>query len=167
MSVRTILAYPAPELRIKATAVTKFDAALNGLVDDLFDTLYASTGIGLAANQIGSTQRVVVIDVSTARDTPEHFVNPEIITRSQLGIAEESCLSLPGIVDKVERHVQLKVSALDRHGQLSVRTFEGLMAVALQHEIDHLDGKLFIDRLGFFDRWRVKKHLKHALMSST
>lgn len=166
MTVLDILRYPSPELRVKAAPVTSFDLALGKLVDDLFETLYASTGIGLAATQVGRPVRVVVLDVSPARDTPELFVNPEILARSQLAMVEESCLSLPGIVDKVERHNQLRVSALDRRGRLFSRNLEGVMAVALQHEIDHLDGKLFIDRLGFFDRWRMKRRLKQPLTSS-
>jgi peptide deformylase len=162
MARLAILEHPDPRLRTKATPVRAFTPALARLAEDMFETMYATKAIGLAATQIDVRERLLVIDVSDAQDAPELFVNPEIIGTSATGIVEESCLSLPGIVGNVQRATKVRMRGVDREGASYERELEGLLAVALQHEIDHLDGRLFVDRLSFFARLRLRGRLRSA-----
>jgi peptide deformylase len=160
MALRTILEYPDPRLRTKAHPVTVFDAELQRLIDDLFETMYSAPGIGLAATQVDAHQRVIVIDVSEQRDQPLVFVNPEILSREGSLSVEEGCLSVPDIFDDVERATRVRVRAQDRTGVLFERDFEDLLAVCVQHELDHLEGKLFVDYLSDLRRERIRKKLE-------
>ena len=159
MALRTILEYPDPRLRIQAQPVTRFDAELSQLVDDMFETMYAAPGIGLAATQIDVHQRVIVIDVSADRTDPLVLINPEILSREGTCTLEEGCLSVPGIFDKVQRAARVRVRAQDRNGQYFERDCEDILAACVQHEMDHLDGKLFVDYLSELKRERVRKKL--------
>jgi len=159
MALLTILEYPDPRLRTRAVPVTQFDAALSRLIDDMFETMYAAPGIGLAASQVDVHQRLIVMDLSENRDEPRVFINPEILARDGGGVTEEGCLSVPGIFDKVERAQHVRVRAQDRHGATFERELDGLVAVCLQHEIDHLEGKLFVDYLSGLKRERIRKKL--------
>jgi len=154
-----ILEYPDPRLRTVARPVTAFDTALAALIDDLFETLYSARAIGLAATQVDVHQQVLVIDVSAQRNAPEVFINPRILARQHPGRVEESCLSVPGVLETVERATQVRVRAVGRAGRPFERELEGLEAVCLQHEMDHLAGKLFLDRLPFLARWRTRRRL--------
>ena len=159
MALRTILEFPDPRLRTRAAPVTRFDAELRRLVEDLFETMYAAPGIGLAATQVDVHQRVIVIDVSPEHDNPVTLINPEIITRTGEASTEEGCLSVPGIFDEVKRAAQVRVRAHDRNGRSYERDYEGILAVCIQHEMDHLDGKLFVDYLSDLKRERIRKRL--------
>jgi peptide deformylase len=143
----TILEYPDPRLRDVARAVTVFDEALRRFADDLVATVAATTGFGLSATQVGDERRVLVVRLPDDPSGPQVFVNPEVLRRGAFGLVEESCLSVPGIVGNVVRATQVRVRAADPEGEVFERDLEGMHAVCLQHEIDHLDGKLFIDRL--------------------
>jgi peptide deformylase len=160
MALLPILEYPDPRLRTRAELVTLFDAGFQRLVDDMFETMYAAPGIGLAASQVNVHLRLVVIDVSSEHNEPLVFVNPEIIGRDGAAIVEEGCLSVPGIYDKVERAQTVRVRARDRHGEVFERDLDGLLAVCVQHEMDHLEGKLFVDYLSFLKRARIRKKLE-------
>jgi peptide deformylase len=160
MALLKILEHPDPRLRTKAQPVAAFTPQLAQLVADLFETMYASKAIGLAATQVDVHQRLLVSDVSGDQSAPELFINPEIVSRSTPGMVEESCLSVPGIVASVERATKVRVRAVDRSGQVYERDVEDLLAVCLLHELDHLDGQLFIDRLPFLERMRVRQKLK-------
>ncbi len=157
MSVLTVLEYPDPRLRIKARPVATVDAAVRRLVEDLLETMYTAPGIGLAATQVDVHERILVLDTSTTKDDPRCFINPEIIMKTGLALNEEGCLSVPGINEDVERAEKICVRALDRDGQSFELEAEGLLAVCIQHEIDHLDGKLFVDYLSELKRLRIKK----------
>ena len=159
MALRTILEFPDPRLRTRAQPVTHFDAALGSLIDDLLETMYAAPGIGLAATQVDVHQRVVVIDISDERNQPLVLINPEILTREGEAKSEEGCLSVPGIFDEVKRAAKIRLSAHDRDGALVERDFEDVLAVCVQHEMDHLDGKLFVDYLSDLKRERIRKKL--------
>jgi peptide deformylase len=154
-----ILEYPDPRLRTRAVPVTQFDAALGQLVADMFETMYAAPGIGLAASQVDVHQRLIVMDVSEGKTDPLVFCNPEILAREGIATTEEGCLSVPGIFDDVERAARVRVRAQDRTGQTFERDLEGLAAVCLQHEMDHLEGKLFVDYLSDMKRQRIRKKL--------
>jgi peptide deformylase len=160
MSLLTILEYPDMRLRKRATPVKEVDDALRQVIDDMFETMYAAPGIGLAATQVDFHKRLLVLDVSEAKDTPLVFINPEIeiLDPEPLGY-EEGCLSVPGYYDLVTRPRKVRVKALDRHGKAFETEAEGLLAVCLQHEIDHLDGKLFVDYLSILKRQRIKHKL--------
>jgi peptide deformylase len=147
VAVQPILEYPDPRLSRRSLPVTAFDAELAGLVDDLVGTLASAGGIGLSAPQLGVLRRVALADLSGGTDAPEVYVNPAIVARSAFGLVEESCLSVPGVTGSVIRATQLRVRAQDPSGQPFERDLEAMHAVCLQHEIDHLDGTLFIDRL--------------------
>lgn len=151
-----ILEYPDARLRQRAEPVAAFDAGLERLVDDLFETLYGTTGIGLSAPQAGIRRQVLVMDLSGSASAPEVYVNPGILTRALPGLVEESCLSVPGVVGNVIRATQLRVRARDPSGEVFERDLEGMHAVCLQHEMDHLAGRLFVDRLSLFRRLRVR-----------
>ena len=151
-----VLEYPDPRLRRRCEPVERFDEALHGLVDDLFDTLYAGEAIGLAAPQVDRPVRVLVMDLSDDASAPQVFVNPEILSQSALGLVVESCLSLPGVVANVVRATEIRVRAQNRDGDVFERDLTAMDAVCLQHELDHLDGRLFVDRLSFLRRWRIR-----------
>src|ERR1700748_3157476 len=137
MAIRTILEFPDPRLRTRAQPVTEFDAELGTLVDDMFETMSAARGIGLAASQVDVHKRVIVIDLSEARNEPLVFINPEILTREGVEETEEGCLSVPGIFDEVERASKIRLRAQDRDGKVFERDYEGMLAVCVQHEMDH------------------------------
>lgn len=160
MALLQILEFPDPRLRTRAEPVTLFDAELSRLVDDMFETMYAAPGIGLAASQVNVHRRLLVMDVSKESNEPMVFANPEIITRDAVGVMEEGCLSVPGIFDEVERAQRITVRAQDRHGITFERELEGIAAVCLQHEMDHLDGKLFVDYLSSLKRDRIRRKLE-------
>ena len=159
MALRTILEFPDPRLRTKAQPVTRFDAALSRLVDDMLETMYAAPGIGLAATQVDVHQRVIVIDISAEHNQPLVLINPEIIAREGEASSEEGCLSVPGIFDEVERAAKVRVRAHERDGTVFERDFDDILAVCIQHEMDHLDGKLFVDYLSDLKRERIRKRL--------
>jgi len=160
MTRLTILEFPDPRLRTRATPVAAVDAALRDLIDDMLETMYAANGIGLAATQVNVHKRVLVTDVSEGRDQPRAFINPEILSRDGTEVSQEGCLSVPGYFDEVERAERIRVRALDRDGKVVEEDLDGLLAVCLQHEIDHLDGKLFVDYLSDMKRQRVRKKLE-------
>jgi len=160
MALRTILEYPDPRLRTKARPVTEFGATLGRLVDDLFDTMYAAPGIGLAATQVDAHERVIVADVSPDRDQPLVLINPLILSRDGESTVEEGCLSVPEIFGDVTRAARVRVRAQDRAGQFFERDFEDILAVCVQHELDHLEGKLFVDYLSDLRRDRIRKKLE-------
>lgn len=160
MSILTILEYPDLRLRKRATKVQVVDDALRKTIDDMFETMYAAAGIGLAATQVDIHKRLLVLDVSEAKDAPMVFINPEIevLDPEPMGY-EEGCLSVPGYYDLVTRPRRIRVQALDRQGEPFEMEAEGLLAVCLQHEVDHLDGKLFVDYLSILKRQRIKHKL--------
>lgn len=164
----TILAHPDPGLRRRATAVDVFDASLGRFIDDLCDTLRASGGIGLAAPQVGVAHRVLVMDLSGGVEPPEVYVNPEILQAAVPGLVEESCLSVPGVVGNVVRATRLRVRARDRHGEVFETDLEDMRAVCLQHELDHLEGRLFVDRLSWWRRlqWQARAALQGRLRAA-
>lgn len=157
MALREILHYPDPRLRTKAKPVDTVDDAVRALVDDMFETLYAAPGIGLAATQINVHQRVIVVDVSQEQNQPLCLINPEIVSAEGSESAEEGCLSVPDIFETVSRAKAIRVRALDRDGSLREFDASGLTAVCIQHEMDHLEGKLFVDRLSELKRLRIRK----------
>lgn len=152
-----ILQYPDSRLRRKAVPVDAVDAHVRRLADHLLETMYAAPGIGLAATQVGREERVFVLDISEEHDTPRVFINPEILERSGESETEEGCLSIPGVYEPVVRAARVRARALDREGEPFELEAEGLLAVCIQHELDHLDGKLFIDYLSPLKRSRIKK----------
>ena len=160
MALRTILEFPDQRLRTRAQPVTQFDAELGKLIDDMFETMYAAPGIGLAATQVDVHKRVLVIDVSEGRNEPLVFINPEILQREGVAETEEGCLSVPGIFDEVKRAAKVRVRSQDRTGAVVERDFEGVLAVCVQHEMDHLEGKLFVDYLSDLKRQRIRKKLE-------
>lgn len=159
MALLPIIEYPDPRLRERALPVTAFDEAFGRLVDDMLETMYAAPGIGLSATQVNVRRRLLVIDISEKHDEPLVFVNPEILSREGAAKTEEGCLSVPGIFDQIERAAKVRVRAQDRHGEWFERDLEGMLAVCLQHEMDHLDGKLFVDYLSDIKRDRIRKKL--------
>jgi peptide deformylase len=160
MSLLTILEFPDPRLRKKAVPVTTVDDALRRTIDDMFETMYAAPGIGLAATQVNIHKRLLVLDVSEEKNQPQVFINPEIevLDPQPLGY-EEGCLSVPGYYEEVTRPRRIRVKALDRNGEPFELEADGLLAVCLQHEVDHLDGKLFVDYLSSLKRERIKQKL--------
>jgi peptide deformylase len=155
-----ILEYPDPRLRTKAKPVEVFDGALAKLVADMFETMYLAPGVGLAATQVDVHKRLIVMDVSEGKDQPQVFCNPEILTEEGVGITEEGCLSVPGIFDEVKRAATVRARAQDVTGKTFEVDLEGLAAVCLQHEMDHLEGKLFVDYLSDLKRERIRKKLE-------
>jgi peptide deformylase len=160
MAIRSILEFPDPRLRTRAQAVTRFDADFHRVIDDMLETMYAAPGIGLAATQVDVHQRLVVIDISADRNDPLILVNPEILSREGEVATEEGCLSVPGYFDEVKRAAKIRVRAQDRDGNVFERDCEDLLAVCVQHEMDHIDGKLFVDYLSSLKRERVRKKLE-------
>ena len=160
MAILPILCYPDPRLHKVAQPVTAVDERVRAIVDDMFATMYDAQGIGLAATQVDVHERIVVIDVSEERDTPLVLINPEITWASaEKQVGDEGCLSVPGIYDGVERSTAVHVRALDRDGQPRVIEAEGLLAVCIQHEMDHLLGKVFVEYLSPLKRNRIKTKL--------
>lgn len=159
MTRLTILEYPDPRLRTVAQSVEVVDDAMRTLIDDMFETMYAAKGVGLAATQVNVHRRLIVMDISDEHNQPLVFINPEIIRREEVAVMQEGCLSVPGIWEDVERARKVRVRALDRNGQSFEREAEGLLAVCIQHEMDHLTGKLFVDYLSELKRQRIRKKL--------
>ena len=159
MALLEILHHPDPRLRQKARPVTAFDAALQRLIDDMFETMYAAPGVGLAATQVGVALRVAVMDVSEERNRQLVLINPELTARDEKIEMEEGCLSVPDYKEVINRYNRVGLRALDRDGRPWELEAEGLMAQCIQHEIDHLDGKLYIDYLSSLKRERLKKKL--------
>ena len=160
MAILDILHFPDPRLRTRAVPVERFDAELQTLIDDMFETMYAAPGIGLAATQVDVHRRVLVADVSPEKNEQWVLINAEILEKDGVAVTEEGCLSVPGIFDEVERANEIRVRFLDRDGNPREERFEGLLAVCVQHEIDHLDGKLFVDYLSEAKRQRIRKRLE-------
>ncbi|MGH8139494.1 MAG: peptide deformylase [Steroidobacteraceae bacterium] len=160
MAIRTILEFPDPRLRTRAQPVTRFDPELRQLIDDMFESMYAAPGIGLAATQVDVHKRLIVMDVSKDRNEPLVFINPEILSREGVAQTEEGCLSVPGIFDEVQRAAKVRVRAQDRSGELFERDYDDVLAVCIQHEMDHLEGKLFVDYLSDLKRQRIRKKLE-------
>ncbi|UHQ20310.1 peptide deformylase [Lysobacter sp. KIS68-7] len=165
MALLPILEFPDPRLRTKAATIEPAqlaDPAFQRLVDDMFETMYEAPGIGLAASQVDVHQRFMVIDVTEEKNRPLVFVNPEILERSGEQVYQEGCLSVPNIFADVTRANEILVRALDRHGQPFELRVDGLLAVCIQHEMDHLEGKLFVDYLSPLKREMVRKKLAKA-----
>jgi peptide deformylase len=160
MAKLTILEYPDRRLRVRALPVPSVDAALQQFIDDLLETMYAANGVGLAATQVNVAKRVLVIDLSETRDKPLCLINPGILSAVGRAPTEEGCLSVPGIYEKVERATAVRVGAVGRDGFRTEFDAEGLLAVCIQHEIDHLDGKVFVDYLSELKRQLIRKRLE-------
>jgi len=160
MAKLPILTFPNPRLRNKAQPVREVDAGVRRLVDDMFETMYAASGIGLAAIQVDVPLRVVVTDISERHDSPLCLINPEILEREGNEQMEEGCLSVPGFFETVSRAERVRVRALDRDGRPFEIATDGLLAVCIQHEIDHLDGKLFVDYISSLKRQRIRRRLE-------
>jgi len=161
MAILEILEFPDPRLRTAARPVNEVTDTTRRLIDDMFETMYAAPGIGLAATQVDVHERILVIDVSEARNEPLVFINPELtVLTEELGEYDEGCLSVPGFYETVCRPARVRVSALDRDGKAFTRDLDGLLAICLQHEMDHLDGKLFVDYLSPLKRQRIRRKLE-------
>lgn len=159
MAKLDILRYPDPRLHTVAKPVAVVDERIRTLIDDMAETMYAAPGIGLAATQVNVHERVIVIDISETRRELRAFINPEIVSQSGRALNEEGCLSVPGIYDRVERAERVRVRALDRDGKPFEIDAEGLLAVCIQHEMDHLMGRVFVDYLSPLKRNRIKSRL--------
>jgi len=166
MSRLSILEYPDPRLRTKAQPVSVFDAALQTLIDDMFETMYVAPGIGLAASQVNVHKQLLVLDVSEEKDQPMVLINPKIVAGEGSQTYQEGCLSVPGIFADVERADRITVESLDRHGKAQNFAADGLLAVCIQHEMDHLIGKLFVDYLSPLKRELVRKKLEKQRRSA-
>ena len=162
MAILEILEMPDPRLRTVAKPVEKFDSDLSKLVGDMIETMYEARGIGLAATQVNVHRRLLVLDVSEEQDSPRVYVNPEILGTEGIETCEEGCLSVPGIYAEVSRAEKILVRAQDRNGEAFEETLDGMHAVCLQHEMDHLEGKLFVDYLSPLKRRIVLKKLEKA-----
>ena len=160
MAILDILHFPDPQLRIRAQQVVTVDDQVRSLVGDMLETMYQAPGIGLAATQVNVHRRVLVIDISSEQDQPWVFINPEILEKYGCEEMDEGCLSVPGVYERVQRAERIKVRALDRNGEAFELEAEGLLAVCIQHEIDHLDGKLFVDYLSQLKQRRIRKKLE-------
>ncbi len=160
MTKLNILEFPDPRLRKKAARVEAVDDSIRELIDDMLETMYAAPGIGLAATQVDIHKRVLVADVSGDRSAPHALVNPEILEKDGVAVTEEGCLSVPGYYEEVERAGHIRVRYLDREGADTELEAEGLLAVCIQHEMDHLEGKLFVDYLSEAKRSRIRKRLE-------
>lgn len=159
MATLNILHYPDPRLRIKAALIDRVDDEIRSLARDMLETMYAAPGIGLAATQVNVPKRILVTDVSEKRDQPLCFINPRLIEQQGAVEMEEGCLSVPGVFEVVQRSERVKVEAIGLNGALFTLEAEGLLAVCIQHEMDHLDGKLFVDYLSLLKRSRIRKKL--------
>ncbi len=162
MAIRTILHYPDKRLRTPGEPVTRFDDELRALIDDMAETMYAAPGVGLAAPQIGVSKRIFIIDTASGEDEPSDlrvFINPEFVATDGEILFEEGCLSFPGVREEIKRYEQVTVRAVDEKGEPFELTADGLLAIAIQHEGDHLDGKLMIDRMSI-----LRKRIVHKAM---
>ncbi len=163
MAILSILEFPDPRLRTVATPVTQVDSRIRQLVDDMLETMYDAPGIGLAATQVDVHERVIVIDTSESRSEPKVFINPEIeVLNPDLGDYDEGCLSVPGFFETIHRPKSIRVNALDREGEVFTEELDGLLAICLQHEMDHLQGKLFVDYLSPLKRQRIRGKLEKS-----
>jgi len=160
MSIRPILHFPDERLRTLCQPVARVDDKIRKLIDDMFETMYEAPGIGLAAPQVDVHVRLMVIDISEDKSAPQVFINPELLETRGAELMEEGCLSVPGIYEDVERAEWIRVRALDRNGESFEKEVDGLEAVCIQHEIDHLDGKLFVDYLSGLKRQRIRKKME-------
>ena len=160
MATLNILSFPDDRLRIKAQPVEQVDDNIRTLIDNMLETMYAAPGIGLAATQVDVHKRVIVIDVSEDRTQPISLINPEILEKDGIQQIDEGCLSVPGIYEPVERAEHIKFRALDKNGEAYEMEAEGLLAVCIQHEMDHLEGKLFVDYLSQLKQQRIRKKLQ-------
>lgn len=161
MALLEILEFPDPRLRTRAEPVERVDDHIRELITNMFETMYEAPGIGLAATQVNVHQRLLVMDVSEDKSEPRVFINPEYeILDEELGEYDEGCLSVPGFYETVSRPQRIRVTALDRDGESFTCELEGLAAICLQHEVDHLDGKLFVDYLSPLKRQRIRKKLE-------
>ncbi len=159
MAKLKILEFPDPRLRTKAIPVDAVDDDLRTLIDDMFETMYSAPGIGLAATQVDVHRRLLVTDVSADKSEPYVLINPDIVEKDGVTVTDEGCLSVPGYYEEVERAEHIKVRFLDRNGEAVEMEADGLLAVCIQHEIDHLDGRLFVDYLSEAKRQRIRKKL--------
>jgi peptide deformylase len=157
MALLKILEYPDPRLRTRARPVTAVDDNIRRLAADMLETMYAAPGVGLAATQVDVHLRLIVMDVSEEKNQPLVLINPEILDKDCIEEGEEGCLSVPGVTEAVQRARKIRVRALDRDGMSFELAAEGLLAVCIQHELDHLQGKLFVDYLSELKRQRLKK----------
>jgi len=162
MAILEILEFPDPQLRKKAVPIETVNDSIQSLVDDMFETMREAKGVGLAATQVNVQKRIVVMDVSEDKDEPICLINPEIYEKEGLEESEEGCLSVPGFFENVVRAEKIKVRALDRNGEPIDMEADGLLAVCVQHEIDHLEGKLFVDYLSTLKRQRIRKKMEKA-----
>ena len=160
MAILTILEFPDERLRQKAKPVEKVDDDIRKLIDDMFETMYAAPGIGLAATQVNVQRRLLVLDISEEKNQPLALINPELLTREGQEESDEGCLSVPGVFEKVKRAEKIRVRALNRDGESFEMDADGLLAVCIQHEIDHLEGKLFVDYLSPLKRQLARKKVK-------
>ena len=160
MAILEILQYPDPRLTVPAQRVEKIDAATRKLIDDMVETMYAAPGVGLAATQVDRHLQIIVIDVSEDRSDLRVFINPEITRREGVAVSQEGCLSVAGIYDNVERAESVTVTALDRNGARFTLNASGMLATCIQHEMDHLTGKVFIDYLSDLKQNRIRAKLK-------
>ena len=160
MAILEILQYPDPRLAIPAQRVEKIDAATRKLIDDMVETMYAAPGVGLAASQVDVHKQIIVIDVSEDRSDLRVFINPEVTRREGQAVSQEGCLSVPGIYDNVERYESVTVTALDRNGSRFTLNASGLLAACIQHEMDHLEGKVFVELLSDLKQNRIRAKLK-------
>ena len=167
MAILHILHYPDPRLRIKAMPVERVESDIRQLLDDMLETMYDAPGVGLAAPQVDIPKRVIVVDISEQKNAPLCLINPEIISQEDVEQMEEGCLSVPGVYEVVERAARIKVKALDRNGTPLELDVGGVLAVCIQHEIDHLEGRLFVDYLSEMRRNRIRKKMdkqrRHAM----
>lgn len=159
MAKLKILEFPDPRLRTKAAPVEVVDDKLRALIDDMFETMYAAPGIGLAATQVDVHRRLLVTDVSADQSEPHVLINPEILEKDGVIVSDEGCLSVPGYYEEVERAEHIRVRFLDRQGDVQEMETEGLLAICIQHEMDHLLGKLFVDYLSEAKRQRIRRKL--------
>ena len=160
MTKLTILEFPDPRLRKKATPVEAVDDELRTLIDDMFETMYDAPGIGLAATQVDVHRRLLIADVSSDQSEPHALINPKILEKDGVIVTDEGCLSVPGFYEAVERAEHIRVAFVNREGEEVEMESEGMLAVCIQHEIDHLDGKLFVDYLSEAKRQRIRKRLE-------
>ncbi|MBT8092685.1 MAG: peptide deformylase [Gammaproteobacteria bacterium] len=159
MAKLTILEFPDPRLRTTATPVDAVDDSLRALIADMFETMYAAPGIGLAATQVNVHKRLLVADVSSNQSEPHAFINPQILEKDGVIVSDEGCLSVPGYYEEVERAEHIRLCYLDQNGDQQEMEAEGMLAICIQHEIDHLDGKLFVDYLSEAKRQRIRRKL--------
>ena len=165
MALLNILEFPDPRLRQQASPVERVTPRVTRLIDDMLETMYAAPGIGLSATQVDVHKRIVVIDVSESRDQPYAFVNPTVEVLDGLQQREEGCLSVPGFFEPVERAERIRVSALDKLGNAQEFDAEGLLSVCIQHECDHLEGRLFVDYLSALKRSHIRKKLTKRIQA--